>query len=201
LLLNIKNADLIRMEVIQKTQFSDIYTTYYKKSIFFVKSYVHDDMAAEDITIGAFVTLWEKMKEEKIKRLDVFLFTILKDRSLDYLKHEEVKRNAIASMADWQERELDIRLQSLAACDPEDIFSDDVRHIIAETLKTLPSQTRQIFIMSRFEEKSNKEISAIMNTSVKSVEYHITKALKVLRVALKDYLPLFYFFIYFKSNF
>lgn len=46
--------------------------------------------------------------------------------------------------------------------------------------------------MSRYEQMPVKEIAARMNITPKSVEYHITKALKVLRIALKDYLPLFY---------
>ena len=57
----------------------------------------------------------------------------------------------------------------------------------------MPPQTREVFMMSRFQNKSNKEIAESMNISVKSVEYHITKTLKVLRVALKDYLPIFFF--------
>ena len=57
----------------------------------------------------------------------------------------------------------------------------------------MPPQTREEFMMSRFQNKSNKEIAESMNISVKSVEYHITKTLKVLRVALKDYLPIFFF--------
>ncbi|HAY24139.1 MAG TPA: RNA polymerase sigma-70 factor, partial [Bacteroides sp.] len=43
----------------------------------------------------------------------------------------------------------------------------------------------------------NKEIAEEMEISIKGVEYHISKALKVLRVTLKDYLPLFYFFFYY----
>lgn len=50
--------------------------------------------------------------------------------------------------------------------------------------------------MSRFGGHSVKEIAEATGLSVKGVEYHITKALKALRVALKDYLPLFYFLFY-----
>lgn len=47
--------------------------------------------------------------------------------------------------------------------------------------------------MSQYGDKSNKEIAQELGLSTKSIEYHITKSLKALRVALKDYLPLFYF--------
>ena len=179
------------------SSFNEIYTSYYKKSFFFAKSYVHDDLAAEDIASDSLIKLWEKLKTEKIDYIDPLLLTILKNKALDYLKHEEVKRTAFESMADWHQQELSIRISTLESCDPNEIFSDEVESIIRETLKLLPEQTRQIFLLSRFENKSNKEIAEQMGISIKGVEYHISKALKALRITLKDYLPLFYFFFYY----
>lgn len=177
--------------------FNEIYTSYYKKSFFFAKSYVHDDLAAEDIASESLIKLWEKLKTEKIDYIEPFLLTILKNKALDYLKHEEVKRTAFESMVDWHQQELSIRISTLESCDPNEIFSDEVESIIRETLKLLPEQTRRIFLLSRFENKSNKEIAEQMGISIKGVEYHISKALKALRITLKDYLPLFYFFFYY----
>jgi len=174
--------------------FNDIYSLYYKKSFFFAKSYVHNDLAAEDIASESLIKLWEKLKAEEIDYIEPLLLTILKNKALDYLKHEEVKRTAFESIADWQHYELSIRISALEACDPNEIFSEEVERIIRETLNQLPEQTRQIFQLSRFENKSNKDIAEQTGLSVKGVEYHISKALKVLRIALKDYLPLFYFF-------
>ena len=177
--------------------FNEIYTSYYKKSFFFAKSYVHDDLAAEDIASESLIKLWEKLKTEQIDYIEPLLPTILKNKALDYLKHEEVKRTAFESMADWHQQELSIRISTLESCDPNEIFSDEVESIIRETLKLIPEQTRRIFLLSRFENKSNKEIAELMGISVKGVEYHISKALKALRITLKDYLPLFYFFFYY----
>ena len=47
--------------------------------------------------------------------------------------------------------------------------------------------------MSRFQDKSNKNIAEELNISVKGVEYHISKALRSLKISLKDYLPLLLF--------
>ena len=177
--------------------FNEIYTSYYKKSFFFAKSYVHDDLAAEDIASESLIKLWEKLKTEKIDYIEPLLLTILKNKALDYLKHEEVKRTAFESMVDWHQQELSIRISTLESCDPNEIFSDEVESIIRETLKLIPEQTQRIFLLSRFENKSNKEIAELMGISVKGVEYHISKALKALRITIKDYLPLFYFFFYY----
>ncbi len=187
----------IPMSNVIVNSFNDIYTSYYKKSFFFAKSYVHDDLAAEDIASESLIKLWEKLKTEQIDYIEPLLLTILKNKALDYLKHEEVKRTAFESMADWHQQELSIRISTLESCDPNEIFSDEVESIIRETLKLLPEQTRRIFLLSRFENKSNKEIAEQMGISIKGVEYHISKALKALRITLKDYLPLFYFFFYY----
>lgn len=187
------------MNKISGNSFNDIYTSYFKKSFFFAKSYVHDDLAAEDIASESLIKLWEKLKTESIEEKYILplLLTILKNKALDYLKHEEIKRTAFKTMADWQLQELSIRVSALEACNPDEIFSEEIEKIISITLSTLSEQTSQVFILSRFENKSHKEIAEEMVISIKGVEYHISKALKALRTALKDYLPLFCFFFYY----
>lgn len=169
--------------------FNDIYTTYYRKSFLFAKSYVHNDWVAEDIASESLIKLWNKLKEEEIANIELLLLTILKNLALDYLKHEKIKTNVLEAINGWQQYELTTRITALEACDPQETFSEEIRQIVGETLKELPKQTRYIFILSRFQNKSNKEIAELTGISVKGVEYHITKALKVLRIALKDYLP------------
>ncbi|MDO4163703.1 MAG: RNA polymerase sigma-70 factor [Bacteroides sp.] len=176
--------------------FNHIYTSYYKKSFFFAKSYVHDDWAAEDIVSESLIKLWERLKAEPVeaKYIPPLLLTILKNKALDYLKHEEVKRVAFDDIADWHQQELSIRISALEACNPDDIFSEEIQRIVRETLGSLSEQTRTVFLLSRYDNKSNKDIAEELQLSVKSVEYHISKALKALRISLKDYLPLLFFF-------
>ena len=49
---------------------------------------------------------------------------------------------------------------------------------------------REAFIMHRFQNLSYKEAAELLNVSPKTVDYRIQQALKILRVKLKDYLPL-----------
>ena len=174
--------------------FSFVYQSYYKRAFCFAKSYVHDEAVAEDLASESLIALWEKTKVTSIEEVAPLLFTILKNKALDWLKHEQVKASAFASLAEWQNREISFHISTLEACSPEDIFSDEIGRIVNQTLYQLSEQTRRVFIMSRFEEKSNLEIAEVLGISVKGVEYHISKALKALRVSLKDYLPLLAFF-------
>ena len=73
------------------------------------------------------------------------------------------------------------------------IFISDIQKIVNNTLKQLPEQTQLIFQLSRIENKSANEIAEELEISVKSVEYHITKSLSLLRKKLKDYLPVILF--------
>ena len=157
------------------------------------KSYVHDDMAAEDIVAESLVKYWRLSLSQEAETSETLLLTILKNKALDYLRHKVIHESAIENIMELNDRELNIRISTLEACDPEEIFSHEIQTIIHNTLQSLPEQTRRIFEMSRFENKTVKEIAEETNITAKGVEYHITKALKVLRINLKDYLPLFYF--------
>ena len=185
------------MDDLNINSFNTLYTLYYRKSFLFARSYVHDEQAAEDIAAEALIKLWEKLKSDIINSPQAMLLTILKNKSLDYLRLEQNKLNAMSELSELYVRELDIRVSSLEACDPSEIFSAEVNKIIQATLRSLPEQTRRVFEKSRFENKMNKEIAEELHITVKGVEYHISKALKEFRVSLKDYLPLFYFFFYF----
>jgi RNA polymerase sigma-70 factor, ECF subfamily len=170
--------------------FNEIYTAYFRKSFLYVKSYIHDDMAAEDIVSEALIKLWEQMKREEVDPIRPYLFTILKNKSLDYLKQQTIKRTVHDAVDLALKRELEIRSSTLEASDPNDIFSDEVQRIIEITLDALPEKTRVIFIMSRFGNKRHKEIADFYQISVKGVDYHILQSIKELRSALKDYLPI-----------
>ena len=166
--------------------FSELYTQYYKRSFLFAKSYVRDEMAAEDIASESLIQLWETLKRETVNIPLALLTTILKNKALNYLKHQSVEWEAMENISDKLERDISYRIATLQACNPEEMFSSEITRILKDTLASLPEQTRRIFIMSRYEQMSVKEIAEKQQLTPKSVEYHITKSLKVLRVALKD---------------
>ena len=170
--------------------FNEIYHAYYKKSFLFVKSYLHDAHAAEDIVADSLIKLWEKMKTERIDPVGPYLFIILKNHTLDYLKHQVVRQDVHNSLEKALSREVEIRMASLESSDPKEIFSVEIKQIIEDTLLLLPEKTREIFIMSRFQNKSHKEIADLFDITVKGVDYHILQSVRELRSALKDYLPL-----------
>lgn len=95
--------------------FDEIYTEYYWKSFLFVKSYVHDDFVAKDLVSEAMIKLWDRMNRMQIDQIQPYLFTILKNSALDYLKHEAIKSIAHDSLKELLDRELRIRISVLQA--------------------------------------------------------------------------------------
>lgn len=89
---------------------------------------------------------------------------------------------------------------TLDACEPNALFASEVQDIIDRVISRLSATTARIFLLSRYDNKSHKEIAEIMGMTVKGVEFHISKATKELRVALKDYLVLFPFLCDFLSR-
>ena len=88
-----------------------------------------------------------------------------------------------------EEWELQLKITSLEVCNPNMLMSHEIQALVQRALAALPVQTREVLLRSRYHSQSNKEIAAALGISVKAVEYHITKALRVLRVVLKDYFP------------
>jgi len=184
------------MHNVDQTQFIDfesLYKQYYKRAFFFTKSYVHNEFVAEDIVSESLIKTWEQVRKKQIRSVEALLLTILKHKALDYLKHEAIKENALHEIKNSHKEEIDLRISMLEACDPTEIFTGEIHQIIQTTLSQFSEQTRLIFEMSRFGNKSNKEIAQKLGLTVKSIEYHITKALKALLINLKDYLPLLLF--------
>ena len=85
--------------------------------------------------------------------------------------------------------ELELNTEILATLNTAGYTFREIEDIIKQTLEALPPKCREVFLL-RINARKNKEISEELGISVKVVEKHVSKGLKVFRVALKDYLPL-----------
>jgi len=170
--------------------FSSLFEQFKKPYTLFAYSYVKDMNEAEDIYMDVMTRLWENRKElpDDI-HYPSYVLTAIKNRALNFLRQQNTVTDTNENMTAHQLRELNFRISSLEACDPTELFTDEIQRIVKETLIDLTEYTRLIFFMSRHENKTNKEIAQELEINIKTVEYHIGKALKALRKNLKDYLP------------
>ena len=132
---------------------------------------------------------------EEVKDIPLYILVTLKNKCLDYLQRERTWNNIAENLLSNKEWELQMRISSLEACEPETLFSNEVQELVNQALAKLPEKSRHIFIMSRYEGKNYQTIAKETNLSVKSIEFHISKALNLLRKELKDYLPCLLFVV------
>ncbi|MDH6306445.1 RNA polymerase sigma-70 factor (ECF subfamily) [Parabacteroides sp. PF5-5] len=190
------------MEDIDNTRdLNSLFVNYKERFVRFAKTYVCLEEAAEDIVIDSFMYYWENRTNLANEwNIPAYILTTIKHKCLNHLQRmqkEEEIRSYISKTNAW---ELDMRIATLEACNPEKLLSSEVQEIIDNALTSLPEQTRDIFVRSRFEKQSHKEIAIAIGLSTKSVEYHITKALKILKSALQDYFPLLPLLLYFSEK-
>lgn len=173
---------------IELNQFTMFFKEYQKRFVRFAINYVQNEEEAEDIVMEAMLAFWEHRYElPEDTNIPAYVLTSVKNKCLNYLK---ASRNALSDSIDEIDQwEIEMRLKALENFDPFLVYTREIQQIVENTLATLSPQTRRIFGLSRYDNFSNDVIAQITNLSVKSVEYHITKALKALKIALKDYLP------------
>lgn len=178
-------------DISSEKNFGTFYNTYYKRFVRYALYYVNDLHTAEDMTHDALLYYWEH-KEQLPRETDVLGYILLsvKNKCLNYLKHLQVETDYSRKHSDLRDWEIDARIMTLEDETYGAIFSKDIMDIVTTSLSSLPSQTQQIFILNRFENKSRKEIAAMLGVSQQKIDYHINKANNHLFSKLKDYIPL-----------
>jgi len=175
--------------------FDDLYRMLYSRLFRFAQSYLRDKALAENTVQDAFLLLWERKNTLRPdSNIPAWLLTVVKNNILNFIDRQKRQMKIEGIYAERTIREFNLRMASLKDCDPEYLFSAEMTEMIEKALASLPEQCRRVITMSRLDEMSNKEIAEKLHISVKGVEYHITNALKKLRLALKDYLPVLFFF-------
>lgn len=170
-----------------KAQFEAFYKLHFNFAYNFALQYLGDRGIAQDICQEAFLVLWEKRQQLNPKQsVKSYLFTTIKNRCLNYIRDNKKYRSKVL---DLDCGDFDIVVQ-------EDRSSEkELQQKIETALSQLPEKCRKVFEMSRYQNMKYREIAEELSIAQKTVEAHISKAMKSLRQSLKDYfLFLFLFF-------
>lgn len=164
---------------------------YQRRFVSFAYSYVKDMSAAEDIVAESFASFWIRRSSLPADvKAPAYILTTVKNKSLNYLKESRNRLRLDGALDDAMLWDYDFRISSLQSFDPHEVFRKEIIGIVKKTLDGLPEKTREVFMLSRYQLKKNREIAEMVGISEKGVEYHISKALQALRLALQDYIPL-----------
>lgn len=164
--------------------YKQLFVKYYSPLCEYASQYISDD-DSEELVQDLMLFIWETKENLVIETsLKSYLFISTKHRCLNAIKknqyHERIHSQIYEKIKDQFE-------------DPDYYFVNELTENIRKAIDDLPETYRDTFILSRFGEKTNAQIAEKLDISIKTVEYRISQALKILRHSLKDYLPLLAF--------
>jgi len=185
-------SEIETVEVLQqgdKVVFEKIFKDYYEKLCNYANSFVGDMDESEEIVQATFVTFWEKRSNIDIHTsAKSYLYQAVRNQCLNKIKHDRVKQ------AHFEHSTYQNDIESPDG--HQNLVGKELNEMINIAINSLPPQCRTVFMLSRFENYSYTEIANEMNLSVKTIENHMGKALRIMRTQLIDYLPLVLWIFY-----
>lgn len=170
-----------------KNSFKKLFNNYYQPLCHLGRHYLGDEDEAKTVVQEAFVKLWEVRHElESGSNIQNYLFTLVKNNCLNILKRRQI---LLKHHEKIREKELRYQYESLNRVSDDYLEFKELKEKIDAAIKNLPEHLRVVFELSRFKDMKNREIALELEISQKTVEARMTKALKILREELKDYLP------------
>lgn len=165
--------------------FECVFHSYYNQIYTFVLNTLFDKTFAEDITQSVFVSLWEKRETINAKTsIAPFLYTIARNQV-----YRQTERLLLKYKYERHQQEKGQENTDIEA----DVNSRFLEKILSELIEKLPTERRRVFLLSRKEHLSNKEIASRLQISEKTVETQIRRSLIFLREKMKYYLNVLLF--------
>lgn len=163
--------------------FESVFKQHFNNLNAYAFTILKDTVSAEEVVQSLFLKLWEKKDVLNIQTsLKSYLYRATYNDCMNILKHLQVRQrhqDHVSYFHDRTSENASSRLQE-----------NELKNELQKAINLLPEKCRTIFQMSRFEELKYQEIADQLDISIKTVENQMGKALKVLRHALADYLPL-----------
>lgn len=181
---SLHNSDLYffsRLKSGDENAFDYLFNFYYPGLIVYANKYLLNNHLSEEIVQGVFLKLWQDRRFIEINTsFKSYIFQSVKNKCLDVLKHRKIKDEYTRKVLDEAESSTEETWETFV--------ESELYALLIKAVEKLPSECRKVFQYSRIRNLSNKEIAEKLGISVKTVENQITKALKHLRIELKDYL-------------
>jgi len=138
---------------------------------------------AKSVVQDVFVKIWEDRAKITItSSFRSYLFSSVRNRCIDLLRKKKLQTVSYDMIRDLPDETIDTYVLA------------ELEQIFHSAIKLIPERCREVFELSRMKGLKNKEVAIELGISEKTVENQITKALKILRHELRDYLPLLILF-------
>jgi RNA polymerase sigma-70 factor (ECF subfamily) len=169
-----------------ETEFENIFKKYFCVLKVYASFYIKDEQVAEDIVEDVFLNLWQKRNKITINSsIKSYLIKCLQNACIQHLRKNI---NKVDNNQNFPVKEVEILNNKNYERSLSNLYVIEINKIVSRTLEKLPKKTKEIFYMSRNQYMSNKEIAEHFQIAEKSIEYHITKTLNLLRLYLREHL-------------
>lgn len=166
-----------------------LFSIYFPRLNDFARNVVKDDVISQDIVQDVFVKVWEKKAEIESINLEAYLFRLVRNRCIDYIKHLKVVNKRMHEIQITSKYEELYRIDFIGD-EPYVLIEQELKLKIEKTIQTLPERCREVFVMSRMNGLKNKEIAERLNINIKNVERHLNRAMRSFRENLSEELPI-----------
>jgi len=161
--------------------FEKVFKEYFKALAYYAQKFTGDLDSAKDIVHSIFISLWEKRDSISLDQpVKSYLFTAVHNRCLNHIRDRAKFIKNDTSDLDY--------ISGLTVDDTSSIETQETESRINDAINCLPEKCSEVFKLVRFEELKYREIADRLGISVKTVEAQMSKALRILREELKDYL-------------
>lgn len=164
-----------------KNAYKQLFIKYFSPLTEYASQFVSDD-DAEELVQELMLYIWENREELFIeKSLKSYLFAAIRFRCLNAIKKRQYQEQIHSLIYEKIKDQFE---------DPDYYMVNELVYLIRKAVDELPETYRKTFMLSRFGVRTNVQIAKELDISIKTVEYHIRQSLKIMRIKLKDYLPL-----------
>lgn len=172
--------------------FEKVFKDYYERLCNYANTFVNDMDEAEEMVQSTFLALWEKRENIDIHTsVKSYLYQAVHNQSINKIKHYQVRQ----VHSEYVKHHGDFGTYDSS----QSILGEELEKQINTAIESLPPQCQTVFKLSRFENLTYAEIAQQLDISVKTIENHMGKALRIMREQLKDYLPVLLWFL-FRNN-
>ena len=157
----------------------ELFLFYYPRLYRFSKSILKMEDQIDDLLQEVFVKIWlNRHKIDRPETFNAFIFTITKNEVLNLIR-SKLKEKSFRDA---------LYLKSVAVeyLPVQQLEFEEVKSGIDRIVATLPERRQQIFLLSRMEGCSNKEIAKMLHISEKTVEDHISHAIRKIKSSMKE---------------
>lgn len=158
-------------------KFEDLFHTYYSPLYNYAYVILKNEDDAEDVVQEVFLDIWNKGSFNQLKQPDRYLLRATKFKSINLLQRVRSRETNFSTVPE----------DELISKEISEIKDDDILPLLHFFAAKLPKKTQEIFLLSRRDGLTYKEIAEVKSISVKTVETQMSRALKILRKIVAEH--------------